>query len=243
MLYVLTIAMQKGGVAKTTTAAVLAQAAQHKGQRVLALDLDPQANLTFALGADGRQPGSFELIEGRLPAANLVQHCGGVDVIPASRALATLKTEKGSALRLRKALQPVAANYDFVVIDTPTLEGELLYNALCASNGLLIPTEADIYNLQDIYQLKQTAERMQAANAQLQILGYVLTRIDTRTTLAKQMQDNLQKTGLQCLGYVRTGVAVKEAAALQANLYDYEPNSKPAADYMTLYERITERGQ
>lgn len=238
MLYVLTIAMQKGGVAKTTTAAVLAQAAASTGKRVLALDLDPQGNLTFALGADANKPGTFELITGTAPAADLLQTCGSLDVIPASRHLATLTTGKGSANRLRNALQPIAGKYDFVVIDTPTLEGELLYNALCASNGLLIPTQADIYNLKDIYLLHETAKAMQRGNPYLQILGYVITRADTRSTIAKQMQENLKATGLQCLGMIRNGVAIQEAAALQVNLYDYAPKSNPAADYMALYEQI-----
>lgn len=242
MLYVLAVNMQKGGVGKTTTAAVLAQAAQHKGRRVLALDLDPQANLTFALRADERQPGTFELITGKAPAANLVQHCGGIDVIPASQALPTLTTERGSALRLRSALQSIAGNYDFIVIDTPTAEGELLYNALCASSGLLIPTEASVYAVKDIYQLKKTAERMRKANEQLQILGYVLTRIDTRSIIARTMQEHLQKVGIDCAGQIRTSAAIQEAAAKQQSLYEYAPKSNAALDYMALYERITERG-
>ena len=241
MLYVLTIAMQKGGVAKTTTAATLAEAAKQKGKKALAVDLDPQANLTFALKADPNQPGAYELIEGKAKAADLIQK-GIVDIIPASRSLATLKTDKGSAARLRKALQPIAGNYDFIVIDTPTLEGELLYNALCASNGLLIPTQADIYNLHDIYLLKQTAETLKKkANPHLSILGYAITRADTRSIIARQMQEELKKTGLDCLGLIRNGIAIQEAAALQQSLFDYAPKSKPAADYMALYEAINKR--
>lgn len=238
MLYVLTIAMQKGGVAKTTTAATLAQAAKAKGQRVLAIDLDPQGNLSFALKADANKAGSYELLEGKAKASELIQKAC-VDIIPASRALSTIKTAPNSATRLRKALQQIAGYYDFIVIDTPTIEGELLYNALLASNGLLIPTQADIYNLKDIYQLKETAEALKPANPHLNILGYVITRADTRSTIARQMQENLKKTGLDCLGLIRNAVVMQETAALQANLYEYAPNSKPALDYMALYEAIT----
>lgn len=241
MCYVLTVAMHKGGVAKTTTAICLAQAAQTKGRRVLVLDLDPQGNTSFALDADATKPGSFELIRGTIPAANLVQHCGGLDVIPAGKNLIALETSKGSALRLRRALQPIAANYDFVVIDTPTLEGEQIYNALCASNGLLIPADADIYNLQSIYQIYDTAKAMQKANNSLQILGYVVTRAESRSIISRQMQEDLQAVGLPCLGTIRQGVAIKEAAALQQNLYEYAPKSNPAADYMALYERIEQQ--
>ena len=237
-MYILTVAMQKGGVAKTTTAAVLAQAGQYKGKRVLALDLDPQANLSFALGADARKPGTFELIAGTIPAADLIQHCGGVDVIPAGNNLIALTTSKGSALRLRRNLQSIAGNYDFVFIDTPTREGEQLYNALCASNGLLIPSEADIYNLQSIYQICDTAKAMQRANTDLHILGYIVTKAESRSIISRQMQEKLQAVGVPCLGMIRQGVAIKEAAALQRNLYEYEPKSNPAADYLALFERI-----
>lgn len=239
MLKVLTVAMQKGGVAKTTTAATLAQAAKSKGKRVLAVDLDPQGNLTFALGANANKLGAFEVLEKGIPTKEALQHCNGIDVIPAGKELATLSTSRGSATRLRKALQSIAGSYDFIVIDTPTREGEHLYNALCASNCLIIPTEADIYNLQSIYQTIETAKAMQKANEHLKILGYVLTKADNRTILARQMQENLQKVGLPCLGSIRQGIAIKEAAALQVNIYDYAPKSKPAADYMALYEAIT----
>ncbi len=239
MLYVLTVAMQKGGVAKTTTAATLAQAAKSKGQKVLAVDLDPQGNLTFTLGANANKAGAFDMLELGTPAKEILQHCNGLDVIPAGKELATLSTSKGSATRLRRALQPIAKNYDFIVIDTPTREGEQLYNALLASNGLIIPTEADVYNLQSIYQTIDTAKAMQKANEHLEILGYILTKADNRTILARQMQDNLLKVGLPCLGQIRQGIAIKEAAALQVNIYDYAPKSKPAADYMALYEAIT----
>ena len=238
MLYVLTVAMHKGGVGKTTTAAVLAQAGAYSGKRVLAVDLDPQCNLTFALGADPRQPGSYELLEGTKPAIELFQPCKGIDVIPASRMLAAEKSTKGSATRLRQALQPIANYYDFIIFDTPTIAGELLYNALYASNGLVIPTEADIYNLQSIYQLTDTAQQMQKANKHLQVLGFIITKADNRTILAKQMQEKLIATGVPYLGQVRNGIVVKEAAALQTSLYEYAPKSKPAEDYLQIFNKI-----
>lgn len=242
-MYVLTVAMQKGGVGKTTTALTLAQAAAHKGKQVLCLDLDPQGNLTFATGADANKPGCFEMLEGTTKAGKVVQTCGHIDVIPASTQLATEKTTKGSGNRLRNALADIAGYYDLIVIDTPTLCGELLYNALLASNGLLIPTEANIYNLKGIYQIYDIAKAMQATSPYLQILGYVITREDKRTVIAKQMQENLKATGLECLGKISNGIAVQEAAALQADLYEYAPKCKPAAEYMALYERITKEAE
>lgn len=240
MCYVLTVAMQKGGVAKTTTAAILAEAAKAKGKRVLALDLDPQANLTFTLKGNANKTGAYELITGKANAKDLIQK-GIVDIIPANMNLITLKSEPGSARRLKKAIKPLLSDYDFIIIDTPTIEGELLYNALCASDGLIIPTQADIYNIKTIHQLIEAAKTMQKANPSLNILGYTITRADTRSIIAKQMQENLKATGLQCLGLIRNAIVVQEAAALQVSLYEYAPKSNPAADYMALYERISKQ--
>ena len=135
---ILTIANQKGGTGKTTSAVIFAQAAAHKGYKVLAIDLDPQANLSFIFAANyGKDKTSLQLLEGT-PAAELIQHTScGVDIIPASWNLQTVKTSKGSARRLQKALQPLKDKYDYVIIDTPPTASELQYNALQAAHTLI----------------------------------------------------------------------------------------------------------
>lgn len=243
---ILTIAFQKGGCGKTTTAAVLAQAAAHKGRRVLAIDLDPQGNLSLALGADTTAPGnSYKLLTMR-PAAEQIQTTGqGLDTIPAAWDLATLTTSKGSARRLQMALEPIRDNYDLIILDTPTQAGELQYNALQASDGLVIPLEADVYNLQSLYQTVNTARQIQNTNDHLQIMGFVLTKFaDARTRFGRQLRDIMTDKAaaldVPYLGAIRYTIAVKEAAALQQSLFDYAPRSTAAADYMELYERITQ---
>lgn len=240
---ILTVAIQKGGTGKTTTAAALTQAAAFKGKKVLAVDLDPQGNLTFALNANNGTGGSsFDVLHGTAAADVIRTAAPFVDVIPAAWELSTEKTSRGSARRLQEALEPIKSNYDLIIIDTPPTAGELQYNALQAATGLIIPLQADIYNLQSLYQITDTAKQMQQSNPDLQIKGFVLTKIDNRSTIARQMQENIivaaNKIGVGYLGSIRTGVVIQEAAALQQSLFEYAPNSKPASDYLALFEHI-----
>ena len=238
------ICNQKGGTAKTTTAAALAQAAAYRGCRALAIDVDPQGNLTLALGANAGQRNSYRLLTGA-PAADLIQETAqGVDVIAASPDLSTITSGRGSARRLQKALAPLQGRYDLLVIDTPPTAGELQYNGIQAATGLIIPLQAGAFDLQALYQITDAARQIQRSNPALQHLGIVFTQFDRRSTIARQMHDTIKEKaeamGVQYLGTIRAAVAVKEAQALQQNLFDYAPKSKPALDYMKLYEEITQ---
>lgn len=239
---ILAVANQKGGTAKSTTAAALAQAAAHKGRRVLAVDLDPQGNLSYFLAADVTRPGAFEVLDG-LPAAEAVQAtAGGLDVIPASWNLQTISSSRGSARRLKAALEPLQARYDLIVLDTPPTAGELQYNALMAATDLIIPLQADIVGLQGLYQMADTARQIQQSNPALTIRGYILTRSGGRSTLARQMAETIQaraqEMGIPFLAAIREAVAIREAQTLQRSLYEYAPRSKPAADYLELLDKL-----
>lgn len=244
---VYTVAVQKGGTGKTTTAAALAQAAAYRGRKALAIDLDPQGQLSFTLASDTSKAGSYDLLNG-VPAADVIQHIKpGLDVVPASWSLSTITSGRGSARRLQRALEAVRSGYDVIVIDTPPTAGELQYNALQASTGLIIPLEADIYNLQSLYQITDTAHQIQESNPALVITGFVLTQYDGRSTISRQLRDTIMEQadamGVPYLGAIRAAVAVKEAAALQRSLFEYAPKSKPAADYLELFDTITRRGK
>lgn len=231
-------AVIKGGTGKSTTAAALAQAAAAAGKKVLAIDLDPQANLTFILSADQNRPGSYQLLHGA-PAAEVIQETPqGIDVIAASPDLAAEKTAPASAKRLQAAIEPIAQDYDFAFIDTPPQMGELTFNALQAATGLIIPLETDTNSLQGLFQITEIAHQMQRSNPQLQILGTILTRYDARPKINRFLQEAIaergQEIGAPFLMGIRPGIAVREAQALQQSLYDYAPNSKPAQDYRAL---------
>lgn len=234
---ILTIANQKGGTAKSTTAAALAQAASSRGKKVLALDLDPQANLTFFLGAISEAPGTYDLLTGKQPEIQATN--GGIDVIAGSWDLQTVGSSQGSARRLQDHLKPIAAKYDFVIIDTPPTAGELQYNALMASDKLIIPLQADILGLQGLYQMLDTAAQIQARNPNLQAAGAVITRYTGRSTLERQMLEAIRSNdAIPLIGIIREAVAIREAQTMQQSIYSYAPKSKPALDYMQLFDTI-----
>lgn len=241
---IVTIGNQKGGSGKTTTAAALTQAAIHTGRKVLAIDLDPQGNLSFCMGANANDAGAFELLTGT-PAKKLIQeYPGGLHIIPASWNLATLKSYKGSARRLSAALQPLKGSYDLVIIDTPPTAGELQYNALQASTGLIIPLQADFFGLQGLYQMADTARQLQQTNPGLQILGVLFANYRGNTILARDMRNTIiekaGEMGIPSLGEIRQGIAVQEAQTMQESLFEYAPKSNPAQDYTQLLEKIME---
>lgn len=238
-----TIAIQKGGTAKSTTAAALAGAARQAGLRTLLIDLDPQANLTYTTGATADGPGAYALFTGERPAADLITTTPAGDLIPASWALAAIKTEgAGSARRLATSLEPIQNAYDVIIIDTPPTAGELQYNALMTATDLVIPLTADIYSLQSLYQVNATAQAVRRANDRLKIAGGLITQYDSRSTIARTMCEKIQgvlsSLGVPYLGSVRRAVAVSEAAALQVPLFEYAPKSKPAQDYRAIFDKL-----
>lgn len=245
-MQIITAAAIKGGTGKTTTAAALAQAAAADGKKVLAIDLDPQANLSFILAADQNRPGSYHLLHGEATAQEVTQRTPqGIDVIPAAPDLATEQTKPGSARRLRSGLEPILAQYDFVFIDTAPTIGELTFNALQAATGLIIPLEADNASLQGLYQIADIAHQMQErANPALHIIGSVITRYDKRSKINRYWHDAIAErgaeTGAPLIAAIRAGVAVKEAQALQLSLFEYASRSKPAQDYLSLYRSIAQ---
>ena len=243
-MQIITAAVIKGGTGKTTTCAALAQAAVSAGKKVLAIDLDPSANFTNAIGADQTKPGSFALLNGAAAedVAQLTEQ--GIYAIAAGADLSTVKTTPASAMRLKTALDPLHDYFDLCIIDTPPELGELVYNALSAATGLLIPLEADSNSLQGMYQITDIAKQMQNSNPALRILGTVLTRFDSRPNINRYMRDVIAEKGAAAgaplLAAIRPGVAVREAIALQQSLFEYAPTSNPAEDYKTLYETIME---
>lgn len=241
---IFTIATSKGGTAKTTTAAVLAQAAILNGQRALAIDLDPQGTLTRCLAADATQANSYDLLNGA-PAADVIQTSPqGMDVIPASPNLMAETREPGSARRLREALQPIKRRYDFIIIDTPPpAAGELLLNALTAADRAIIPVFADGNGTTALSQIYNIIRPTQKNNPKLKIAGVIITDYDNRETnlgraMRQQIIDLAAEKGIPYLGCISHAVAVSEAATLKQSLYDYAPKEKPAAEYFLIYREL-----
>lgn len=241
-MQIITVAIIKGGTAKSTTAAALAQAAKADGKRVLCVDLDPQCNLTDFLGANPEKPGAYQILRGADPGQTIQQTDQSIDVIAASPDLATERTKPNSASRLRTALLPIKENYDYILIDTPPSMGEVTYNALFASTGLIVPLTVNTSALKGLYQIADIAGQIQERNGELAIIGSIITRYDRRPKinrhLAELIRQQAREAGAPVLAEIREGIAIKEAQELQQSLFDYAPRSKPALDYMELYNMI-----
>lgn len=245
---------QKGGVSKSTTAAELWAGLNARGYKCLAIDLDPQRNLSYHAGARTDGKSSFGLLTREATAAEAIQHTKTGDFIAASQALAGANKsidETGKEYRLKEALSPLGGLYDYIVIDTPPTLGILTVNALTASDSLIIPALADVYSLQGIEELSHTISAVKTyCNKDLLISGILLTKYNPRTLLSQSMGDTMQglaqKLGTRVFDTtIREGIAVREAQLKQMSLRDYAPNAKVTQDYDAFVDELltTERGK
>lgn len=240
---------QKGGVGKSTTSNAIGAGLAHKGFKVLSVDLDAQGNLSYSLNANNKPLTSLEVLTGTATAKEAIIHTSQGDLIPASPALAsadTIITETGKEYRLKEALEPLKADYDYIIIDTPPALGTLTINALTACDSVIIPAQADIYSLQGIGQLHQTIQTVQKyCNKDLSIKGIVITRYSPRAVLTRDMAELLEDTARQLntrlfASRIRECIAIKEAQASQTDIYTYSPKSNASIDYGALVEEILE---
>lgn len=236
----LAIINQKGGVGKSTTAEALAAGLVLKGYSVLSIDLDAQSNMTYTAGAKTDGATALGVLTGEIPAKDAIQHTESGDIIPASKALAgadAFITDTGKEYRLKEALEPLAGEYDYIIIDTPPALGILTINALTACNSVIIPAQADIYSLQGIEQLAETMKPVKKyCNADLTIEGILLTRYSSRSVLSREVAELAEqlaaKLGTKLFkSTIREAIAVKESQISQRNLYSYAPKAKVTEDY------------
>ena len=247
MLEIIAISNQKGGVGKSTTASALGAGLFHKGFKVLYVDLDAQGNLSYSMGASNRAISSLEVLTGTATAKEAIVHAPQGDLIPASPALASADIplkDTGREYKLKEALEPVLADYDYIVLDTPPALGTLTINALTACNSVVVPAQADIYSLQGVGQLVQTIKTVQRyTNRELTIKGLLVTRYNARAVLTRDMTELLEDTANQLQTKlfntrIRECIALKEAQASQQDIFTYAPKSNATADYRAFIEEV-----
>lgn len=240
-MQVITVANQKGGAGKTTTAAALWWYLNDHGKPTLGIDLDAQGNFSYCTGADADQePNIYDVLEGE-DINKAIQTVGGGDVIPSTYSLNSADvslTGKGKATRLKKALTGLSKHYDYVVVDTEPHLGILSINALTASDRVIIPTQADVFSLQGIKQLWQNIRDIKKAglNPSLSVDGLLLTRYNKRALLSQEVKEILEATArkMETRLYktaIRESISVKESQLSKASIFKATPKSNAAADY------------
>ena len=242
------IANQKGGVSKTTTAHCMATGLSYMKHKVLAVDMDPQGNLSYLMGTDSSKPGVYELLNDKILAPDAVQHVGQGSVISSNTRLSNANREmtgKGVYNRLAEALEPFNAVYDYIIIDTPPAMGILVINALAAADDVIIPMTADALSLQGLSQLYSTIKAVKKTNTSLNVAGILLCRYSGRTVIAREIKQLIAERAGQMETKlfnttIREGVALKEIQAKISNPYDAMFKSKPANDYLSFIKEYIE---
>ena len=246
---IVTIAAQKGGVSKTTTAAGLSQALAFKGKRTLLIDGDAQGSASLIYGTDeAGTGGTYSLIMGTAQAEDLIQETPAGRIIPASPLLDRLDIElnnkPGRDSFLKAAIAPIKGKFDCIVIDTPPGLGTCLVQALTACDLVIIPLLCDPQALQGLHQVTETIEQVRKyCNPALKIAAVVITQYQARATLTRQYEDLIKEQCREMGLYlaetrIRRAIALQEAQACRESLYSYNAKCNPAIDYMKLCEEI-----
>ena len=231
---------QKGGVSKTSTSAALFAGLNARGRKTLAVDIDPQSNLTAYVGANRENKTILGMLTRETTAKEAIQHTPMGDFIASSPMLSganSFLTETGKEFRLKEALEPIISEYDHIIIDTPPQLGILTINALTACDRIIIPATADAFSIQGVSQLSDTINVVKKyCNRSLTVSGILLCRFNARTLIAQSIADDMnliaEKLGTKVFDTrIREGVAIKEAQLKQKSIFDYAPKAAVTEDY------------
>lgn len=254
MARIISVANQKGGVSKTTTSINLGAALHFTfNKSVLVIDMDPQGNATdnFGFDIDGTNvPTIYEVLKDEASITEAILNYKGIDVIPADIALSSAErefTQVGSEHRLKRVLQPIEENYDYIIIDCPPSLGILTVNAFTVSDEIIIPVEAAYFSLKGLVKLNETIETVKEyTNESLIIRGVLFTKYNERFNISKEMN----KTANQISDalhvnifdtYIRRTITVDEAQAAGSDLISFNKTSTAEDDYIQFTKEFLEK--
>ena len=250
MAKIIAIANQKGGVGKTTTSVNLTAILADMGQRVLAVDLDPQGNTTSGLGMTVEDKSVYEAVMGRIGLKEAVQHTDvprldlvGADIRLAGAELELVSVDKRE-FRLKTALAAVQKDYDFIFIDCPPSLSLLTLNALTAADRVLVPIQCEYYALEGVSSLMNTISRVKKTfNPRIDLEGVVLTMLDGRTNLGLQVVAEVKKHFKKktFATTIPRSIRLGEAPSHGEPIHMYDPRSAGAVAYRALAAELLER--
>ncbi len=250
---IIAVSNQKGGVGKTTTATTLAYGLRLRGKKVLLVDCDPQGNSTDTWRAKNTEgyPTLADLLFTNEPADSCIQHTEFGDILAGDPVLEDAEkqlTGFAGFFKLKKRLEPLAALYDHIILDTPPNLGILLQNALIAAEGVIVPVTCGQYSLQGMSRFMDTVMDVRSQpNPDLTVLGLLLVRYKSRTLLAREVVDGLPELTQRLNTTVfetkiRETQKVDDSQAARMPLPEFSPTSTAAQDYNSLIDELEKRG-
>ena len=249
---IISFANQKGGVGKTTSCVNIASSLGVLGFKVLIIDLDPQGNTTSGVGISkkGLKATTKELLTGELPVGEIIVETPykNLDVIPTNTALAGAEFDlfdlDDSEFRIKKALDEVKDNYDYILLDCPPSLGMLTINAFAASDGVVVPMQCEFYALEGLSQLMITINRIKRMyNPDLAITGILITMYNSRLLLSMQVISELEKHYADKIFRTKISRNVKltEAPGFGKPAYYHDKNSKGSKEYLEVAKELATR--
>lgn len=235
MSHVYALLNQKGGIGKTTASFQIAAGLKRRGYKVLAIDMDPQCNMTFSCGGDYQTKATiYDATFNEVDIKNTIQHLEEIDLVPGSNNMSSLEaqiTREGREYFLRDLIEPLKTYYDYIVIDSPPALGLITISVMCAADSIIIPSILDMYSLQGIGQLNKTYNVVKEyCNPNLVIEGILITK-DSRSlkSLFKEVADNANIKVFETT--IPNSTIFAHSVFEQQSVFKFAPKSLPALQY------------